>query len=280
MTTARLEARHTVGAGDPGAIGDLLVRLTGLSRTAVKDALAKGAGWRARRGRPAERVRTAKATIAPGDRVELYYDLRVLAAVAEPPAIVEERRTYGVWWKPAGMLTQGTKWGDHAALLRHVARLRGAEPHLVHRLDREVAGLVVLAYDRKAAAALAAQFRERRVLKRYHAEVRGDLRAAHGERGTIDLPIDGDAAKTSWELLRYDPARDASVVAITLHTGRKHQIRRHLDALGHPVLGDPRYGAGNKNLEGLRLVGVELAFRCPERGVDVRFVAPDGAAPF
>lgn len=277
MTT---EIRHVVRDGDPASIGELLVGLTGLSRAVVKDALSKGAGWRARRGRPAERVRTAKAAIVPGDRVELYYDSRVLAADPGLPAVIEERSSYAVWWKPAGMLTQGTKWGDHASLVRHVERLRGSPPHLVHRLDREVAGLVALAYDRRAAASLAAQFRDRAVVKRYRAEVRGDVRAIHGSVGTIELPLDGVAATTSWEVSRYDAERDVTVLAIGLYTGRKHQIRRHLEAFGHPVLGDPRYGRGNKNLEGLRLAGVELAFRCPERGVEVRFTAPEGAVGF
>ena len=73
-----------------------------------------------------------------------------------------------------------------------------------------------------------------------------------------------------------DRARDASVVQIRIRTGRTHQIRRHLAALGHPVLGDPRYGRGNADPRGLQLVAAGLTFRCPLRGDRMAFATDGG----
>ena len=101
--------------------------------------------------------------------------------------------------------------------------------------------------------------------------VRCDLAARHSAAGRIDLPLDGRPALTEYRVERYDRARDASVVQIRIRTGRTHQIRRHLAALGHPVLGDPRYGRGNADPRGLQLVAAGLTFRCPLRGDRMAF---------
>ena len=66
-----------------------------------------------------------------------------------------------------------------------------------------------------------------------------------------------------------------TTLEVTIEAGRHHQIRRHPDAIGHPVLGDPRYGAGNKNREGMRLAAVYLAFRDPLTGEDVELRLPE-----
>ncbi len=62
---------------------------------------------------------------------------------------------------------------------------------------------------------------------------------------------------------RYDARKNTSAVDVVIQTGRRHQIRRHFDGIGHPVMGDPAYGSGNKNSEGLRLAAISLTFRCP-----------------
>ncbi|MBN2360277.1 MAG: RNA pseudouridine synthase [Deltaproteobacteria bacterium] len=267
----RLVLKQRVGGDDPRIAIDFLSARCSLSRSALKDAMNKGAVWltprRGKRRRLRQRLRRATALLAPGDTIELCYDPRLLAAIAPRATLVEDRGRYSVWFKPAGLLAQGTDFGDHCALLRQVERHFDPrrQVFLVHRLDREACGLTLVAHDAEMTAALSALFREDRVRKRYRALVRGDLAAVRGGSGRIDLPIDGKPALTEFAVVGFDRDTDTSEVDVVIHSGRLHQIRRHLDAVGCPVVGDPRYGRGNKNREGLRLAAVALEFVCPIR---------------
>jgi len=271
----RLTLRRRVSATDPRTAADFLALHSGLSKRQVKDAMSKGAAWvtRAKPGSRRTRLRRAKSPLAPGDYVELYYDPRILAI--EPPRArcVADREAYSVWFKPAGLLAEGTSYGDHVAIQRQVEKAVAPRRrvYLVHRLDREAQGLMVFAHTRAAAARLSKQFQAMEVDKVYLAVVRGDLAAGHGEAGRIELPLDGQPAITDYEVLDYDPEADVSLVRVRIATGRLHQIRRHMDALGFPVMGDPRYGRGNKNTEGMRLAAMGLGFRDPVTGERVRF---------
>jgi tRNA pseudouridine32 synthase / 23S rRNA pseudouridine746 synthase len=173
-------------------------------------------------------------------------------------------KAYSVWFKPANLVTQGTRFGDHGALTRQVERHFSPrrKTFLVHRLDRETSGLVIMAHNRRAAALLSEMFRSRRVQKTYMAWVLGDLGSTKNE-GTIDLQLDARRAVTRYVLKQFDAQKNQSLVQVTPVTGRRHQIRRHFDMIGHPVMGDPRYGRGNKNKSGLQLTAVGLAFECP-----------------
>jgi tRNA pseudouridine32 synthase/23S rRNA pseudouridine746 synthase len=108
-------------------------------------------------------------------------------------------------------------------------------------------------------------FRENRVEKHYQARVRGNLREYAG-KGEITHPLDGRAAATDFEVISCDKTRNTSTVKITIRTGRLHQIRRHFDLIGHPVMGDPRYGRNNSDPEGLQLTAHFLSFDCPLGG--------------
>lgn len=271
---------HRVGGDDARHAAELLAARSGLSRRAVKEAMAKGAVW-LRRGGSRRRLRRATKPLRVGDRVELYYDERVLKA--EPPAArcLLERERFSVWLKPAGLLSQGTDYGDHCSLLRQVElHRRGRGAHLVHRLDRETAGLVVLAHDSQAAAALSALFRTGAVAKRYHAVVLGDAAARLGEEGTLASDVGGKAARTAFRVLavRSESGRAVSDVELLLGTGRTHQIRRQLAEAGLPVLGDPRYGRGNKNREGLQLTAHGLELVCPFTGEALKVELPETAS--
>lgn len=251
---------------------EFLAGKTGLSKTKIKDAMNKGAAW-LKRGRGAlRRIRKAALPLRRGDLVEFYYDEQILSLSPERAECLEDLGHYSVWLKPAGLLSQGTRFGDHCSLLReaelsfHPRR----ELFLVHRLDREVSGLMVLAHSRRAASLFSGMFREGRVEKKYRAELRGEI-AKMGETGAIDLPLDGKPSRTEYRLISYDRTTDRSVVEARLITGRLHQIRRHFDAIGFPVIGDPRYGKGNKNREGLRLSAILLQFRCPFQGAEREF---------
>lgn len=256
------EHRETV-AGSSVEAGACLCAATGLSRGRVKLAMKQGAVW-LRQGKRRVRIRHAKRTIQPGETLEIYYDAALLTATPPEAWCLKDGEHYSIWFKPAGLLTQGSLYGDHFSLERraelHFAGVRQIHP--VHRLDRETAGLVILAHGKKSAAALSALFREGRIEKIYRAELLGDV-AASGKGPFITAPLDDKEAKTEFFVEGVDLEKGISTVLVRLHTGRMHQIRRHFDMIGHPVMGDPRYGKGNKNRFGLRLAAVRLSFYCP-----------------
>lgn len=269
----RFSRRRPVVKGDPPGAADVLVLETGLSKGAVKDAMRKGAVHVGRAGRTPNRLRRETATVRPGDVLEIHYDAALLALVPSAPRLVRDAGRWSAWVKPAGLLTQGTPFGDHASLLRLVEKALDRPAFPVHRLDREVEGLVLVAHDERAAAALSELFRTGKVVKRYRAEVLGDVAATHGTDGTIDEPIEGKSARTLWRVAPGEADGGTTTLDVTIETGRQHQIRRHLEAIGHPVMGDPRYGAGNKNREGMRLAAVFLAFDDPftREAVELRY---------
>ena len=271
---ARFSRSHRVVAGDPPGAADVLARVTGLSKGAVKDAMRKGAVHVGRSGRSPNRLRRETATVRPGDVLEIHYDADLLALVPPEARMVHDATRWSAWAKPAGLLSQGTEFGDHASLLRQVEKTLDRPVFLVHRLDRAVEGLVLVAHDATAAAALSALLREAKVVKRYRAEVIGDVAADRGTEGTIDLPIEEKSARTTFRVVARDAGRDTTTLDVTIETGRHHQIRRHFEAIGHPVVGDPRYGTGNKNREGMRLAAVFLSFRDPFSGKDVELRLP------
>jgi 23S rRNA pseudouridine1911/1915/1917 synthase len=142
-------------------------------------------------------------------------------------------------------------------LLEHSRDLSGIggilRPGIVHRLDKDTSGLLVVAKNDRAHGHLSAQFKAGEVKKRYLAIVHGIIRGSHGE---IDLPIGrhpkrrkemavvssgGRTALTTWQKME-ELGGKFSILSVTPKTGRTHQIRVHLSHVGHPVVGDPVYG--------------------------------------
>lgn len=254
---------------------DFLAAGSGLSKTKVKDAMVKGAAWIRKKGKML-RIRKATSTVRAGDLMELHYDEAILAAVPPESRLIADEGDYSVWLKPSGLMAQGTMFGDHCSLLRKAELAFGnrRKVYLVHRLDREVSGLMLVAHTADAAAGLSRLFRENLIVKKYRAEVRGDAGPV-GVGSVIDRPLEGKKAQTTFTVLSYDPGKNISVVEVAIESGRLHQIRRHFDMIGHPVMGDPKYGQGNKNREGLRLTACHLAFRCPIRRRQVEYTVSE-----
>ncbi|MGI8593754.1 MAG: RluA family pseudouridine synthase [Solirubrobacteraceae bacterium] len=192
--------------------------------------------------------------------------------------------------KPAGLVVhpaRGNREGTLAQLLAGVAR--GGEdvtrPGIVHRLDRDTSGLLVVAKTDAAHRALCDALRERRVTRQYLALVEGRPPA---RRGTIDAPLGRDRrvrtrastetaeprqARTHFALERALPA--STLLRVSLETGRTHQIRAHFLAIGHPVAGDPSYGTpGLYGLERQFLHAACLAFEHPATGEPVDVASP------
>lgn len=251
-----------VEAGDRQIAIDFLVDNIELSKSKLKDMMNKGAVWHVDEKGKRRRIRRAMSDLKVGDRLEIFYDDTLLSIKPPLPRLVADLTHYSVWDKPAGLLSQGTDWGDHCSLPRMVELYfkPKREVFLVHRLDREASGLMMVAHSRKAAASLSELFASGdRITKHYRVEVLGDT----PEEGVINTPIEGQAARTRYKKLKYDPHPDRSTLDVWIESGRKHQIRRHMESIGHPVIGDPRYGKGNKSNEGMKLRAVEMRFECP-----------------
>jgi tRNA pseudouridine32 synthase / 23S rRNA pseudouridine746 synthase len=248
----------------PEGVSDFFQKNTGLSKTKIKDAMIKGAAWKTDNRRKRKRIRRATAWIQQGDYVELYYDPDILLIVPPSAKLLYDMIHYSVWHKPVGLMTQGTDFGDHCSLIRqsetYFQSRRNNFP--VHRLDRETEGLVVIAHSSDAAKRMSTLFQNREVVKRYRAIVLGNL-GSPDKVEKIEIPLDGKESITEYRTEEYNPISNTSTVAIWIKTGRKHQIRRHFDMIGFPVMGDPKYGKGNKNVQGLQLRAISLAFRCP-----------------
>ena len=161
-------------------------------------------------------------------------------------------------YKPAGILVQGDKSGDVSLLdevKAHIKRTYNKPGNvflgLIHRLDRNVDGIVLFAKTSKGASRLSEQFRLHTIKKEYHTWVHGTLKEKratlinflkHDEnqnKTTVDN--DGDRAELSYEVVKTDG--NFSLLKIILKTGRHHQIRAQLSHIGHPIVGDAKYGS-------------------------------------
>lgn len=193
--------------------------------------------------------------------------------------------------KPAGLAVHGgaglrgqptvQEWA--AKRLGPRAARNGFTVSAAHRLDRETSGVLLLALRRPAATRLSEAFARGEVKKRYLALVAG---APAAPRGRIERPLDRDdgppqAAITLWQVEERLAGGNAALLACTPRTGRKHQLRRHLAALGHPVLGDAEHGdpAANRRardewgLKRLFLHAASLDLRHPGTGAPLRVEA-------
>jgi len=264
----RTEAHVRIESEEDNPI-ERLQQATGLPKQRIKLAMTQGAVW-VTRGRNTQRLRRAKRQLRVGDEVHLYYDAGILAEIPAEPTLVADVGAYSVWNKPYGLRSQGSKWGDHCTVLRWAERhLEPERPAFtVHRLDRAANGLILVAHTKTIAAALSALFRERKVEKCYRALVRGDF-SSHPNPLRIDEPIDDKAAISEFRLLEVSGER--SLVDVGIETGRKHQVRRHLAGLGHPVIGDRLYGTGEADGENLQLTAYRLALHCPVADIPVEY---------
>ena len=169
--------------------------------------------------------------------------------VSEPTVLHEDEELVAVD-KPAGMATAaGGGIDDDASLHAWVTRHVGARTYIVHRLDRGTSGVIVFAKSADAHRRLSQAFEGREVAKRYLAVVDGHLRRATGEiaeplrtfgSGRVGVDPKGSEALTHYR--RLERLQDADLLEVEPLTGRRHQIRVHCYAIGHPVLGDTRYG--------------------------------------
>ena len=258
----RVEAHVQIESAEDNPI-DLLKRETGLSKQRIKLAMTQGAVWMTR-GKNTQRLRRATRKLRTGDEVHLYYDADIQAETPAEPTLIADAGNYSVWNKPYGLRSQGSKWGDHCTVARWAERhLQPERPAFtVHRLDRAANGLILVAHSKSMAAALSEKFRKREVEKSYLVLVAGDF-SSQPDPLRVERLIDGKDAVSEFSLREVHKDGERSLVDVRIETGRKHQIRRHLAELGHPVIGDRLYGAGAEDGVDLQLTAYRLAFHCP-----------------
>ena len=240
-----------------------------------------GAVWLRRRGsKKLKRTRTATLQLRAGDFVALYYDYRLLRKRSASPTCLAKHTHFSVWHKPSGMLSQGTKYGDHLSLMRAASQSLGRSTaiFLVHRLDREAAGILVLAHTKHGSAALSKQFRENSVTKRYWALVNGKFMLPETPY-EITRELDGKVCSTVIISGQYRHGEETTQILIDLKTGRYHQIRRHLAAIGYPLVGDYRYGTRTRGNTPLQLCAFELCFEDPDSKEQLCFRLPSDLLP-
>ncbi|MDG4513268.1 RluA family pseudouridine synthase [Streptococcus suis] len=265
-----------------------LSELTELSRSVANDQIK--AGQVLVNGQ----VKKAKYTVQEGDIITYQVpEIEEIDYVAEdiPLDIVYQDEDVAVVNKPQGMVvhpsaghTSGTLVN---ALLYHVKDLSGINgvlrPGIVHRIDKDTSGLLMIAKNDEAHTKLAAELKDKKSLRKYWAIVHGNL---PNDRGVIEAPIGrsekdrkkqavsakGKDAVTRFQVL--ERFGDYTLVELTLETGRTHQIRVHMAYIGHPVAGDEVYGP-RKTLKGHGqfLHARTLGFTHPRTGEVVAFTA-------
>lgn len=277
----------------------LATEVTGVSRSQIQRLIEDGHVT-------LPRVKTVKANTAvrEGDVITVNLPEPVAATPAPedlPLDVLFQDSDIIVVNKPAGMVVHPGAGNDAGtlvnALLHHVKDLSGIggelRPGIVHRLDKGTSGVLVVAKNDAAHQELSRQFHDREVEKQYVALVWGLVQ----QRKRIDIPIGRDPVHREKISTRARRARSAvtrvtwarhipglSLLRIAIHTGRTHQIRVHLNAIGHPIVGDSLYGGVHRRVpQSLRAVlrltrpflhAERLAFQHPRSAEYLEFTAP------
>jgi tRNA pseudouridine32 synthase/23S rRNA pseudouridine746 synthase len=260
---------------DPKILIDFLEKESKLSKSILKKVLNNGGVWLKKfKSSKMARVRRATTEIFKDSSIEFYFNPIFLTIVPPEAKLLLDQKDWGIWFKPQGLLSEGTDFADHCTILRQVEKLKGkGRAYPIHRLDREAFGVIVVGYNENAARVFSKKWQRGEVKKFYKVEVLGDIREKYPNGGDINLDLENKESKTTFEIIEAN--MNSSKLLVQIHTGRLHQIRKHFEMIGYPVLGDPKYGKGNKNLEGLRLMSYRLQFKDPFSNQQINFALDD-----
>jgi 23S rRNA pseudouridine1911/1915/1917 synthase len=231
----------------------------------------------------------------PGDLVEAWYPEQASSVAPEPDLAVQLRVLYEDEWllaidKRAGMLSHPARSEQHgtaanAVAARYAPGEAGAIPPIrpVHRLDRDTSGVLLFAREARVAGALARQRTAGTLTREYlalvcgHPPAEGEIRLSlvpdptHRTRQLVSA--EGKEARTSYRVIQYGDG--GTLIAARLHTGRTHQVRAHMAAIGHPLLGDDLYGGPTAPPLGRQALHAwRLRLRHPITGESLTITAP------
>lgn len=283
----------TVDVQDAGMRVDAYLRAhTELSRSRIAGLMLEGA-----------LLVDGLAQVKPSFKVEAGQRLQLTVPDARPVDIAPQDIPLDILYqdsdivvvnKPCGMVVHPAAGNEDGtlvnALLHHVHDLSGIggemRPGIVHRLDKDTSGLILIAKNDRSHTSLSDQFKQRSMEKHYRAVAYGQFGEEHG---LIDAPIarhpvdrkkmavvpDGKPSRTEWTVI--ERLKSATYLDVHLHTGRTHQIRVHMQSIGHPLLGDRIYAPNLKtsvHIPRLMLHAYSLAFTHPTTGERMRIEAP------
>ena len=284
------EERRWEGVTDGGRLDVCLAALTGLTRSRAASLMEEGrctvagrtvtkAGARPEAGVPLELTEPAPVPAVPQPEdipLHILYEDSDLAVVEKPAGMVVH---------PAPGHETGTLVNALLFRLSSLGSIGGeVRPGIVHRLDKDTSGLLLVAKRDESQAALSAQLQRREMEKHYLALVEGHMKE---QEGRVDAPIarsrtdrqkmavdpQGREAVTLWRVL--SEGRGCTLLDVHILTGRTHQIRVHMKSVGHPVCGDPIYGAARgAKVPRLMLHARSLAFVHPATGERMAFECP------
>lgn len=283
------QTRHEIAA-DGRRLDVLLAEATGLTRSRVAALMAEG------QCTVSGRLETkAGAKPKPGEAVVLSIPApkpAVPQAEDIPIDILYQDEDIAVVIKPAGMVVHPAAGNEDGtlvnALLHHLDHLGsiGGElrPGIVHRLDKDTSGLLLVAKNDAAQLSLSRQLQDRQMEKHYRALVEGSFKESAGrieapiarskkDRKKMAVDPEGRESITEWTVL--ESGRGCTLLDVHILTGRTHQIRVHMKHIGHPVCGDPIYGSGRGvRVQRLMLHAYSLSFTHPVTGQRMTFTAP------
>ncbi|RVT45381.1 RluA family pseudouridine synthase [Rheinheimera sediminis] len=216
-------------------------------------------------------------------------DLAVLPATKQAWTLVYQDEHLLVVNKPAHLLTVPGRHPQNQDCLISRVQLEFPSASVVHRLDYDTSGLLVLPLSKKALSTISKEFQSRGTKKIYQAVVSG---VPDPSEGTVDKPIaadpdnrplykispEGKASVTHYKVLKLLPQQQASLVQLEPVTGRSHQLRLHMQSIGHAILGDPFYATQAQQQQSNRLLlhAAVLEFTHPQSGLLMSFSAePD-----
>jgi len=258
-----------------------------LSKAEIKQAINKGALW-VTKGKSTQRLRRFKKTLSINDELHFYYNEKVLSQIPPEALLIDDAKDYSVWYKPYGMLSQGSKWSDHCTISRWAqSQLSPERPaFIVHRLDRAATGLIIIAHTKKTAQYFSRIFEKHDLEKHYLVLLHGD-HSLRVQPDIINTDVNGKSALSTFNCIDVDSTHNVSLVDVKIDSGRKHQIRIHSASIDMPVVGDRLHGIEQDKLEDktgffsldLQLCAYSLTFTCPVSGALKTLTLPEHLRP-
>lgn len=186
-----------------------------------------------------------------------FIEVSIYEAITKGLKPMFQTEHFAIFDKPSGLIVHPSARSTQYTLLDEIRFHFGDEASLVHRIDAETSGLVLVSKNKYSEMVLSAMFEEKKFIKKYKALVQNELKEEvlidkniSNSKGLIKLKMqvseDGKESLTKIKPILYDKTKNQTLVEATPYTGRQHQIRVHLDAINHTIVGDPIYGLDEK----------------------------------